>query len=470
MLSFFRINDPYRLIFVLIILFFLRLPFLIFGNHISYSEIEWLVIGEKMGDGFSMYGNIYHYLGPLSAGSYWLIDLVFGKSVIAYQIFSILIVFIQASIFNFFLLNHKAYNENIYIPALIYSVLMFAFFDFINLSPVLLGLTFIILAFDLTFRHIEGRSKRDWIILNIGIYLGIATLFYLPLFLFMISTFIAFILFTNTIFRRYLLLLYGFFVPIILVILYYLMKGEYQDFASCYFYPIFLEREYILMEWKSILIIGIVPTVYVMLSVLRVFTTTAFINYQVRLQNFMIVLIGMGLLVWIVDFYKPPYLWVVLVPSGAFFITHYFLLIKKRWRAEFLFLLLAGFLLFQSYGSYFGLFNINNIIKTENYLINKSETDSNIIGKKILNLGYDRDVFMKNKLATPYLNMELSELQLQHLNNYDNLTRIYSNFHNDFPDVIIDSKDWMPTVMDKIPLLENEYKRLNGDFYIRKSQ
>ena len=95
---------------------------------------------------------------------------------------------------------------------------------------------------------------------------------------------------------------------------------------------------------------------------------------------------------------------------------------------------------------------------------------SNIIGKKILNLGYDRDVFMKNKLATPYFNMELSKLQLQHLNHYDNLTRIYSNFHNDFPDVIIDSKDWMPSVMDKIPLLENEYKRLNGDFYIRKSQ
>ncbi|MFC2126236.1 hypothetical protein ACFLU5_15685 [Bacteroidota bacterium] len=470
MLNFFRINDPYRLIFVLIILFIVRLPFLISGNQITYTEIEWLVIGEKMGDGFSMYGNIYHYLGPLSAGIYWLMDLVFGKSAFVYQIFGILIVFLQASIFNFFLLNHKAYNENNYIPALIYSVLMFTFFDFINLSPVLLGLTFVILAFDLTFRHIEGRNKRDWIVLNIGIYLGIATLFYLPMFLFMISTFFAFILFTNTIFRRYLLLLYGFFVPILMVMLYFYMKGNYQDFASCYFYPIFLKREYILMDWKSILTIGLIPTVFVLISVLKVFTTTVFINYQVRLQNFMMVLIGMGLLVWIIDFYKPPHLWIVLVPSGAFFITHFFLLIRNKWSAEVLFIILSGLLLYQNYASYFGILNMNNIIRTENHLIDKSNKSNMVTGRKILNLDYNRDVFLNNKMATPYLNLELSEIQLKQLNYYDNLSKVYSNFYKDFPDEIIDTNGWMPAIFSEIPLLEKEYYIKGDDYYVRKSQ
>jgi len=422
-----------------------------------------------MGDGSNMYGNIYHYIGPLSAGTYWVIDLLFGKSQTAYQVIGIIIVFFQAAILNLFLINYKAYNENNYIPALIYAVLMFTFFDFMNLSPVLLGLTFVILSFNLTFGHIEGRAKRDWVVLSIGLYLGIATLFYLPMILFMISTFIALILFTNTIFRRYLLLIYGFIVPILLVIIYYYLKGNYHDFVSCYLYSLFIERNYILMDWKSIITIGCIPTVFVLISVVKVFTTTAFINYQIRLQNFMFVLIGIGLLVWVIDFYNPPHLWVVLVPPGTFFISHYFLLIRKRWMAEVLFIILTGLLLIQNYGSYFGLLQIDNLIETENYIIDKSELTDDISDKSILCIDHRRDLYVHNKLATPYLTLELAEIQFQQLEYYDNLTTLYANFHQDMPDIIIDSKSWMPEVLNKIPILDKEYVRSRNGYYVRRS-
>ncbi len=73
-------------------------------------------------------------------------------------------------------------------------------------------------------------------------------------------------------------------------------------------------------------------------------------------------------------------------------------------------------------------------------------------------------------MATPYLNLEISELQLGHVNYYDNLNTIYGNFYGDFPDVIIDSKGWMPEVFEKIPILEREYINMKEGYYVRKSQ
>ena len=72
-------------------------------------------------------------------------------------------------------------------------------------------------------------------------------------------------------------------------------------------------------------------------------------------------------------------------------------------------------------------------------------------------------------MATPYLNTEISELQLGQLNYYDNLTTIYANFYGDFPDVIIDPKGWMPAIFEEIPLLEREYTSLKDGYYVRKA-
>ena len=138
MLSFFRINDPYRLAFVLVLLLIFRLPFIIYGIPLTLPELKWMLVGEAMANGKMLYRDIWENIGPLSAFIYQSVDFLFGRSQLAYQLISLILVFIQAVIFNRLLLINKAYNENSYVPALIYTICMSMTFEFLTLSPILI--------------------------------------------------------------------------------------------------------------------------------------------------------------------------------------------------------------------------------------------------------------------------------------------------------------------------------------------
>ena len=239
MLSFFRINDPYRLIFVLILIFLARLPYLISADFLTIPELNWMVVGEKLSDGAFLYVDAWDELGPLSAIVYWIIDLLFGRSQLAYQIIGIIIFFIQCAYFNVFLLKHKVFNENSYVPAMIYAVLGLITFNSITLSPQLMGLTFILPVFDGLFSHMETRRRVDENPLNIGIYTGLASLFYLPYIFFIVIWFFVLLIYSSTIGRRYLLMFYGAFFTFFVLWLWYAWKGHITELHINYFNSFF---------------------------------------------------------------------------------------------------------------------------------------------------------------------------------------------------------------------------------------
>ena len=112
-----------------------------------------------MASGDILYKDLWDNIAPLSATSYWIMHVLFGKSQLAYQIVALILVLIQSVQFNSILIRNNAYNESSYIPAALYVIVGSIFFDFMTLSPQLIALTFILPALNNTFQHIEFRGK-----------------------------------------------------------------------------------------------------------------------------------------------------------------------------------------------------------------------------------------------------------------------------------------------------------------------
>ncbi|MEM9390503.1 MAG: hypothetical protein AAGA02_08515, partial [Bacteroidota bacterium] len=180
MLSFFRLNDPYRLLVIFLLLLAVRLPALLGSYDTSVQELNLMLTGERLASGFDMYSDVWETTSPISAGVFGVIDFLFGRSQTAYLIIAWIFVCIQVFFFNRLVLTNKVYNENTYVPGLVYGLVASLHSDFFTLTPMLMGVTFLLPALNNIFNHIEVRAKHDEQILYIGLYVGLAYLVYLP--------------------------------------------------------------------------------------------------------------------------------------------------------------------------------------------------------------------------------------------------------------------------------------------------
>ena len=466
MLSIFKINDPYRLIIVLLFLIAIQLPFYFSDLFITLPEIEWQVLGKELANGKTLYVDIYHNTGILSSLVYWFLSEILPGNYFIYRLLALLLIFFQSMIFNVIVIQHKAYNQNTYVPAAIYALLMMGIPDIAALSPQLMSLTFILFAFDLTFDHIEGKRKVDWVVLKIGLYLGIASLFYPLNYLILLSTMLAFVFYTNTILRRYLLLIFGFMLPYLLVWLKYYWFDQQADFNYILKYLLLPSMHQSLLSWKYILILTALPCLFLLLSFIKIIRSRSFINYQLRLQNFMFIMILVGVVMIILDYYQTSHILLLLIPSLSFFITHYFLLFRKAWLAEILFLVFSVYMVTQNFLVSFQTTKISHLIRIENQRYQPVELPINLENKKILVLGNHNGEYFGNDLATPYLSWEIAKKQLEQMDRYDQVIKLYNNFSSDLPEVLIDKDAWAEQIFKKIPQLSLRYKKLNEQVYL----
>ena len=199
---------------------------------------EWLLIGESL-QNKSMYQDVFDSTAPLAAFTYWLIVVVAGKSVTALHILGSLLLVVQAVIFNTLTIKNKVYEQNTYLPAFAFLIIASTHYSFSVFSPVQLGITFVLLAFSQLLSHVEFRAKRDEQIMSIGLLIGISGLFYLPLILFLPIVVLILLIFTNTLSRRYFILIISGMTPVIISICYYWVTQNSIGF----YYSNFLDHE-----------------------------------------------------------------------------------------------------------------------------------------------------------------------------------------------------------------------------------
>jgi len=452
---------------IFLLLFLLRLPVFITDGFLTMPELNWMLVGEKVANAQLPYVGVWDNMAPFSAFTYGIIDFMFGRSQLAYVIVATLLVTYHCSIFNSFLLGTKAYNENTFVPGLVYALLASVFFDFFTLSPVLLSLTWILLAIRVLFYQVDN-SLQDVNILKAGVFIGLAALFYLPGIVFFFSILFAFILFANLSLRQYLLLIFGVCLPVVFVALVFYWLDGLQPFVRQYLLSYFNLEPRHYLEFLPILFIGILPFIFFLVSLVKVTQESVrYNNHQTRLQQIMLSMLGGGIFLIVLDKERSAYHLLFIVPPLAFYITHYLLIIKKILLAEGLTALLLAFVVVASYGGFYGFWGIEKITKSSELLVQETPYDEQVAGKKILMLGENLSVYKNAQLATPYLDWQLSAPKLREIDYYDNLSQAYINFSRDMPMVIIDEHQVMPPLLERIPKLKAAYRKQGNLYFLQ---
>ncbi len=425
-----------------------------------------MLLGEKVANGALIYSEVWDSIAPLSALLYSIIDYFFGRSQIAYQFTGYLLICFQVFIFNRFLLTSRAYSENTYVPGLIYGILATVCYDMVTLTPFLIGLTFILLALKNIFNHIEVRAKRDEDILNIGLYIGLATISYLPFCVFALATLTIFIFFTGTVTRRYFLMTFGFLLPIILASGYFYLTNRLNDFVYSFFSPFTTIERVWFVSLKDTLRLFVAPLAFFVLALTRIIRGARLTNYQSRLTQTILVWSLFSILFILLADQNSPAVYLILAPGFAFYISHYFLMKKRGFFSEMSFTFFAGLciatFIFSLSDSW-----LKKYYNDEAYLL-ENEKRANEITERILVLEQDFRPYLNAEIATPFLNWQLSKQVFTNLNYYDNLTIVYNGINNDKPEVIIDPKNLMFEVFEEIPALRSLYfKSADGHYHLK---
>ncbi len=415
-----------------------------------------MVIGEALAQGKFMYRDVWDFTGPLAAGTYGLIHLIAGKSTLAYQTISALLVLIQAGIFNSLLIRNKAYSQNTYVPALMYVLFMHLSFDFFTLSPVLLGMTFVLLAINSLFLRMDNTT-RDNLFIRMGLFLGIATLFYLPLFLYFVVIMLSLFIYTGSVVRRMFLLLYGFVLMLAIVALYYFWFDALALYNRAFFQSVFNLSAYHYLSWAELAGLAVVPFSIFAISYVRALAIGRFVNFQVRIQHVMLFFMAMGLLSLVVTKELATYQLAFLVPGFAFFSSHYLILLKKWIVAEANFIIIASLILLNMLFPLKKWLYVDEFIAFDRLAVQPSPYLELTSGKTLWVIGDHVDLYHESTLATPYLNWQLAAEHLSNTSHYDNLSAIYLNLQSDLPEVIVDEKGLVPVLFDKLPTIASKY-------------
>ncbi|MBV6645474.1 MAG: hypothetical protein KI790_08485 [Cyclobacteriaceae bacterium] len=454
MLNFFRINDPYRLVVVFGFLLIIRVIMGIVGLPFSTTELRWLLLGERLGDGFLMYREAFDFVGPFSAGVYDIMDHIAGRSRIAHHIISTLLIMLQAGVLNFILLRNKAYNENNYVPAFIYVVLASSVLDFMALSPQLMSLTFILLALNNIFRRIDNEVT-DELFLSAGIFLGISTLFYLPSVVYFFVFLLALLLFTTAIVRRLLLFFYGLLLPLILTYGYYYWFDAHWDFINSFFVRGLFGDRTTDLTWSSFLLITSPAIFFGIISIYQTFVARGFANFQVKIQQVMLLSLLAGALSLVIDVEFAAIHLILFVPGLSFFISHYMLLLRRRWARVLLpIFMVLSLLLFPH-----ALFNFHDlqlpIIEVKDIEV-KDET--------LMVIGGEPTDYLHHQLKSPFMDPELTAQKLDGLHYYQTANVLFDLFDKSDPDIIEDRLGIMSEVFHRFPTIEQKYEKSGSRF------
>ncbi len=462
MLRFFRLNDPYRLLGVLILLVVMSLPILINPMPITFPELKDIALGELLNSGKTMYLQVIDDAPWFASWCAAAFEFLFGRSLLARHLMALFIIFFQASFFAFVLIRNRAYNESNYLPAFVFGVLCFFSFDMLSLSRELFASTFLLLALNNIFKEIEFKVQRDETVFNIGVFLGIASLLVFSYSLFLIGALVILFVFARITLRKSLLLTFGFAFPHLALICFYYFRGGLPELTH-YFYGVnFTLHSINLISWKSIFWLsgGILGIFF--LSLIMLNREARFTKYQSQLLQVMLLWLVVGCIEVCSTRELTPHSFITFVPTLTYFISHYLLLIRRKWIAEtmmWIFLLsIVGISTAARKGKIKSIDNKNLFVKESKYEIKD---------KRVLVLGDDWGILNSNKPTSYFLNWDLSKEYFEQPDYFENIILIQESFEKTMPDIIIDETGLMENVFKKLPSLKAQYEK-SGFIYQRK--
>ena len=415
---------------------------------------KWLLLGDWLAQGHTMYSEAYDYTGPLSSFIYKWFDLVFGNTRWTHIVGSTFLIIFQAGILNNIFLKNKAFDENTYVVAFIYVILMCGVMDYYMLSPQLMSMTFVIISLNNIFRRIDNEVT-DELFLTSGIYLGLATFFYFPAVVYLVTYLLSFVIFSTAILRRLLLLAYGTGLVFLVIWGYFFWFDSSFDFLQSFFVNGLLREKVFHLTYQEFFLQSSVILLSLALS-LTVFFTARFSNFQQKIQRVMFLF----LLAAIVSMLISPELngadILFSIPSTAFFLSHYLLLLRKRWKRA----IIPSFLIFLIV---LFPFYWNQKITSSFFL--DSYEGSSVQDRRIMLIGDQMSIYKGNKIASPFIDEYSSRIRMEGLRYYEDAASIYDAVISANPDLIIDEWDVYPQMKRIFPLWASQFKEVSPGKY-----
>ncbi len=275
----------------------------------------------------------------------------------SYKFLNVLLAFIFL-ILQAFMLNNVITLKNLvdrhsFMPGFIYAVLMSSTFDMFSFNPVLVANFFFILILN-KIMDVFNEDKVYFEIFNVGLLVGVASLFYFPAILFILLAIIALFVYYLVSLRAVLATLIGFFTPFFFLCLYYFLIDELHNcftlfsdiFSTCFILNIetgmFL-RTYLIVY----ALVALIAVLKVFLSVIRDRPMRIRKRYNILFYFFLISLVSV--------FFTPDnqilHLGLINIPLAGILACFFHSTRKKLWN-ELLFILLIIFLLLAKFDRY----------------------------------------------------------------------------------------------------------------------
>lgn len=462
MLQLFRVNDPYRVFFLLVLLMLGFVPVLFLAPLVTHPVLHSFLLGEAANTGLKLYAELIDSTAPLTVWVFRGLDFLFGRSLAARGWVALLILFWEGAFFVRLLIANRVYPDSTYVPGLIFVILCFISFDFFTVTPALLGSLMLLFALNFLFREIEFREQRDETIFLVGFYLGAATLFLFSYGVFFIGTVVLLGIYTRLTVRRVLLLLLGFGFPHLLFTTYHFYQGTLPAWWA-HFYEANLTlvtRSY--LETGSLFWLALIPSAYLIFSLFLMSREARFTKYQSQLFQVMFWWMVFSALEWLITRERTPQSLITFLPPASYFISYYLLLIRRRWIAEWmtrllLIFIVAGFYVHRS--GTLALVDYDGLcVRAASPLVPQQ--------KKIMALVPQRDFYLHHEMGGGFLDYTLSA-KLLSAEYMEPVERVAQMIKKNPPDVIWDPRHRLEPFMSHLPAVAVQYQR-QGDMYLRK--
>ena len=139
---------------------------------------------------------------------------------------------------------------------------------------------------------------------------------------------------------------YGAGFTFLIVWMYYYYRGESSALINNFVLPIFSFDYVNYLLLNEMLIILAVPAAFLLISMFKTFQSMGYTNYQSRIQSLIFLFLVFTAIAWILWSQKSGASLVMFVPFISFFLTHYFLLFRRKLYREIYFYVFLAALIF----------------------------------------------------------------------------------------------------------------------------
>lgn len=462
LLSFFRINDPYRLLGLLILFFIISLPVFLFSPGLTWQELNSFIVGTKINEGLRPYSELIDSTPLLTQWMYGVFNWISGQHITLRHTLAFLILFFQAAYIGFVFINRKAYTETTYIPSVLFCLLCCISFDVISITGTLLASGFLLLAINNIFREIEFREPNDSSLVKSGVYLGLASLSVFSYIIFFFAAILILAFFTRSSIRRQLLFLIGFLLPHTLLLSYYYLLDQHSELINYFYKANLLADEHVFLNTKTLLILSSVPIAYFIISFFTLNRASRLTNYQSQLLQAMFLWLIAGVVHLFFTRSLRPQSLLPLFPPLSFLLTHFLLSIHRKRFAEIHIWVFTIGILLTSYlvrNNFFSNTGYSGMIVKEN--------SPSVPDKRILIFDDDYSPYLNNPLATGFSEWALYKNIVEAPEYPENILTVSKQFALEKPEVIIDPNNLLAAFFQHLPGLEEQYDRKENIYYLK---